>query len=338
MNVTILAIDLAKRVFQLHGINTEGKAVLKKRLARSELVEFIAKLPPCLIGMEACGTAHYWGRKFKSLGHEVRLINPAFVKPYVKSNKNDYNDSEAICEAMTRPTMRFVPIKSIGQQDIQSLHRMREQLVCNRTALANQIRGLLSEYGVVFPKEIQNVRKKLPTTLDDIQNELSDFSRGLFKELYEDFVYLDKRIKTCDARIALIFKADKRCQRIGEIPGIGVISATALIAAIGDPKMFKNGRGLSAWIGLVPRQASSGGKNVLLGISKRGDRYLRKLLIHGARSVVLRVKDKEDKMSQWITQLKNRRGMNKTVVAVANKNARMVWALLAKDKDYQQAA
>lgn len=338
MNVTILAIDLAKRVFQLHGINAEGKVVLKKRLARSELVEFIAKLPSCLIGMEACGTAHYWGRKFKSLGHEVRLINPAFVKPYVKSNKNDYNDAEAICEAMTRPTMRFVPVKSIGQQDIQSLHRAREQLVCNRTALANQIRGLLSEYGIVFAKEIQNVRKQLPTIIDDYQNELSDFSRAMFQELYEDFVYLDKRIKTCDAKISALFKADERCQRIGEIPGIGVITATALIAAIGDPNMFKNGRGLSAWIGLVPRQASSGGKNILLGISKRGDQYLRKLLIHGARAVVCRSQNKEDPRSQWINNLKNRRGMNKTIVAVANKNARIVWALLAKDENYRNVA
>ena len=255
MNVTVLGIDLAKRVFQLHGINCEGKPVLKKRLSRSGLVEFIAKLPPCLIGMEACGTAHYWGRKFTSLGHEVRLINPAFVKPYVKTNKNDYQDSEAICETMTRPTMRFVPIKSIKQQDTLCLHRIREQLVSNRTALANQIRGLLSEFGIVFPKEIQNLRRQLPTVIDEIQNELSDFSRGLFKELYEDFVYLDKRIKTCDLKIAALFKSDKCCQRIGEIPGIGVISATALIASIGDPKMFKNGRGLSAWIGLVPEES-----------------------------------------------------------------------------------
>ena len=338
MNIKFLGVDLAKRVFQLHGINAEGEVVLKKRLNQKGLIEFIAKMPTCFIGMEACSTSHYWARKFKVLGHEVKLINPAFVKPYVKSNKNDEKDSEAICEAMTRPSMRFVQIKSIEQQDLQALHRIREQLISNRTALANQIRGLLSEYGIVLPQEIQNVRKLLPTVLDDASNELTNFSRSLFQELYVDFSYLDNRIKSCDAKIAALFKSDERCQRIGDIPGVGNITATALISAIGDLNTFKNGRAFSAWIGLVPKQASSGQKQILKGISKRGNSYLRKLLIHDARSIVFRTKDKTDQRSLWIEQLKNRRGMNKAIVAVANKNARIIWALLAKNERYREAA
>jgi transposase len=215
-------------------------------------------------------------------------MNPQFVKPYVKSNKNDFNDAEAICEAVTRPNMRFVPIKEIKQQDIQTLHRIRSQLVQNRTALVNQIRGLLSEYGIVFPIQIQNVRKRLPDIVDDLSNELSDFSRGLFKELQEDLVAIDKRIADCDAKISMMFKTDERCQKIAEVEGIGVITATAIVSAVGNPKSFKDGREFAAWLGLFPRQSSSGGKNVLLGISKRGDRYLRTLLIHGARAVVCR--------------------------------------------------
>lgn len=338
MNVTTLGLDLAKRVFQLHGVDKEGKMVFKKRLARNELAEFIVNLPPCLIGMEACSSAYYWARKFESFGHEVKLMNPQFVKPYVKASKNDYNDAEAICEAVTRPNMRFVPIKTLEQQDVQCLHRIREQLICNRTALVNQIRGLLAEYGLVFSKEINNIRSKLPEILDDNQNGLTSFARILFQELYTDFVELDKRIKLCDVKITALFKANKDCQRISEIPGIGVITATAIVAAIGDPNTFKNGRSLSAWIGLVPKQASSGNRQILLGISKRGNTYLRGLLIHGARAVVCRSGNKEDSRSRWITQLKNRRGMNKTIIALANKNARTIWALLAKQKDYQYAA
>jgi len=338
MNVTtILGIDLAKRVFQLHGVDENGKVALKKRLTRKELPEFIARLPACLIGLEACGSAHHWARKFESFGHKVRLINPAFVKPYVKNNKNDYNDSEAICEAVSRPNMRFVPIKSVSQQDCQCLHRVREKLINNRTALVNQIRGLLAEYGIVFSKDIQNVSAKLPIILDDFDNGLSEFSRTLFQELYEDFVSLNKRVKSCETKISTLYKTDQRCQRIGAIPGIGTITATALVSAITDPGLFKNGRALSAWIGLVPRQASSGNKQVLLGITKRGDAYLRRLLIHGARSVVWHASKKEDKRSLWINQLRNRRGANKTAVALANKNARVVWALLTKELEYKEA-
>lgn len=337
MDVTTMGIDLAKNVFQLHGVDVQGKTVLKKRLSRTELSEFVAKLPSCLIGIEACASSHYWARKFTALGHEVKMISPQFVKPYVKASKNDANDAEAICEAVSRPNMRFVPIKQIEQQDMQCLHRVRSQLIQNRTALVNQIRGLLAEYGIVFSKQIQNFRKKLPEIIDSQDNGLSDFSRSLFSELYEDFKVLDKRILSCDQKLVALFKANEKYQRVADVPGIGVITATALVAAIGDSRLFKSGRELSAWLGLVPGQSSSGNKQRLLGITKRGDPYIRHLLIHGARAVMSRAKDKEDTRSRWLISLKERRGTNKASVALANKNVRIVWALLAKNEVYRAA-
>jgi transposase len=337
MDITTMGIDLAKNVFQLHGVDVQGKTVLKKRLSRTELSEFVAKLPSCLIGIEACASSHYWARKFTALGHEVKMISPQFVKPYVKASKNDANDAEAICEAVSRSNMRFVPIKQIEQQDMQCLHRVRSQLIQNRTALVNQIRGLLAEYGIVFSKQIQNFRKKLPEIIDSQDNGLSDFSRSLFSELYEDFKVLDKRILSCDQKLVALFKANEKYQRVADVPGIGVITATALVAAIGDSRLFKSGRELSAWLGLVPGQSSSGNKQRLLGITKRGDPYIRHLLIHGARAVMSRAKDKEDTRSRWLISLKERRGTNKASVALANKNVRIVWALLAKNEVYRAA-
>ena len=337
MNITTLGIDLAKNVFQLHGVDAQGKVMLKKKINRLALSDFVAQLPKCLIGMEACGGSHYWARKFQSFGHTVRLISPQFVKPYVKSNKNDEKDAEAICEAVTRPNMRFVQIKQPEQQDMQCLHRIRSQCIKNRTALANQIRGLLSEYGIVFSKQLQNINKKLPDIIADETNTISDYARSLFAELYEDFVMLNQRIKQYDQKIVVLSKTNENCQRIEKIPGVGVLSATAIVAAISDPTLFKNGRELSAWLGLVPRQSSSGGKQQLLGISKRGDKYLRCLLIHGARAVIYKAKDLENPIHKWIVNLKNSKGTNKAAVALANKNARIIWALLAKQQAYKQA-
>jgi transposase len=335
MNITTLGIDLAKNIFQLHGVDTEGKVILKKRLPRSELTEFIAQLPACLIGLEACGSSHYWARKFQSFGHTVKLMSPSFVKAYVKSNKNDKNDSEAICEAVSRPNMRFVQIKKQHQQDMQCLHRIRSQFIKNRTALVNQIRGLLAEYGITFSKEINNVKKSLPNIIDDKDNILSDYARELFKELNEDFFKLNNRIKIYDQKVVDLAKNNKDCKRLEKIPGIGVLCATALCASISDPHLFKNGRELAAWLGLVPRQASSGNKQRLLSISKRGDKYLRSLLIHGARAVIYRAKDLENPVHKWVINLKQRKGVNKAAVALANKNARVAWALLAKQADYK---
>lgn len=266
--VTILGIDLAKNVFQLHGIDATGKPMLKRKLTRNKLAETAAKLTPCSIVMEACSGASYWCRKFNSMGHTTKLISPQFVKPFLKTNKNDRNDAEAICEAASRPTMRFVAPNTVEQQDIQSVHRIRSRLVSERTALVNQIRGLLSEYGLIVPQGIQRIRKALPEILEDAENELTIRGRALFSELQAELIEKDKKIEIYDKKIQIIFKSNKDCQKIAKIEGIGVITATAIVAAIGDPKVFKNGRHFSAFLGLVPRQSSSGGKERLLGISK----------------------------------------------------------------------
>lgn len=337
-DVTVLGIDLAKQSFQLHGVDSNGITVLKKKLARKNLCQFIALMPACIIGIEACGGANHWLRVFEKFGHTVHMIAPQFVKPFVKSNKSDAADAEAICEAVQRPSMRFVPAKSIEQQDIQSLHRIRSQAVARRTAQANQIRGLLMEYGLIIPQGISYVRKSIPLMLEDGDNELTFMFRELLADLYHEMVHLDERIKNLENKLEAICALNEDCQRLLTIPGIGLLSATAMIAAIGDINAFKSGRELAAWLGLVPRQHSTGGKPTLLGISKRGDTYLRTLLIHGGRTVV-RVADKHnDQRSRWITQIEARRGKNISAVAVANKNARVAWALLSKKTNYQAKA
>jgi transposase len=333
----VLGIDLAKQSFQLHGVDEHGHVVLRKKLSRSQLRAFVANLPPCLIGLEACGGAHYWVRELTKLGHNVRMIAPQFVKPYVKSNKNDAVDAEAICEAVQRPSMRFVPSKCIEQQDMQSLHRIRSQLVARRTAQTNQVRGLLLEYGLIIPVGINHVRKALPSILEDADNALSGLFRELLNELYEEMVHLDKRIQTLEQKLVTLSVHNEDCKRLLTIPGIGLLTATALIAAIADISVFKNGRELAAWLGLVPKQHSTGGKQTLLGISKRGDSYLRTLLIHGGRSVVRVAHKHQDKRNRWIGDIKQRRGENISNVAVANKNARIVWALLTRKENYKAA-
>lgn len=337
MNITTLGIDLAKNIFQLHGVNRHGKAVLTKRVTRARLRETVANIPSCLIGMEACASAHYWAREFERLGHKVRLIAPQFVKPYVKSNKNDAQDAAAICEAVGRPHMRFVSVKTVAQQDIQAVHRIRERLVKTRTALVNQIRGLLAEYGLVIPLKNNAVSQALPRILEDAENGLTTVGRELFADLYEQLQGLSQSVKKYDAQIERLFKANPICQRLAEVEGVGPVTATALLAA-GDANVFKNGRQMSAWIGLVPRQHSSGGKQTLLGISKRGDTYLRTLLIHGARAAVATAKRKQDARSRWITALAERRGANIAAVALANKNMRILWALMVRGDKYRKAA
>lgn len=335
MNITTLGIDLAKNVFQLHGVDAHGKRVLEKRLLREELMNFIANIPACVIIMEACSSAQYWARQFRKLGHEVKLISPQYVTPFVKRHKNDKNDAAAIVEAGTRPSMNFVPTKSIEQQDIQGLHRIRSRLVAERTGLVNQIRGLLAEYGIVVAQGIHRLRRELPCILEDAQNELSVLGREIFADLQEHLKAVDKKVAEYEAKLEQLFKASDLCQRIATIPGIGVLTATAVVASIGDAKVFKNGRHLAAFLGLVPNQHSSGNKQRLLGISKRGDVYLRTLLIHGARSALRVAHKKTDKRSCWVVSLKERAGENKTCVALANKNARTLWALLVRHEDYQ---
>ena len=334
MNIKRIGIDLAKQVFQLHGVDGQEKAVLRKQLPRAKMLMYFQKLPPCLIGMEACSSAHYWGRELQKMGHTVKLMAPQFVKPYVKSNKNDANDAEAICEAVARPTMRFVAIKTIEQQDIQAVHRIRSELVQQRTAKVNQIRGLLGEYGLVVGQRIDVLRKALPLILEDAENGLTVDFRTLLEGLQQDLITLDQRVDEMDKKIKLLASSNEDAKRLQQIPGIGPITATALISAIGDGKQFKRGRDLAAWLGLTPRQHSSGGKDRLLGISKRGDAYLRTLLIHGARAVLKVVGNKEDPRSRWIQNLCGRRNKNIAAVALANKNARIVWALLTKKTDF----
>lgn len=336
VKLTVLGIDLAKQSFQLHGVDQQGKIVMKKKMTRHKLIEIVAKLSPCLIGMEACGGAHYWAKRFQAMGHTVRLMAPQFVKPYVKSNKSDQADAEAICEAVQRPSMRFVPIKSNTQQDVQSMHRIRSQLVSRKTAQSNQIRGLLMEYGIVIAQGSSQVSKRLPDILEDANNGLSALFRELLAQLQQELLHLNERITQLEKQLSHIADNNTACQRLLTIPGVGLLSATALIAAVGDVSVFKSGREMAAWLGLVPRQHSTGGKPTLLGISKRGDNYLRALLIHGGRSIVRCSDSHHDKRSQWLSELKQRRGNNIAAVAAANKNARIAWAILTQHSRYQR--
>jgi transposase len=334
-NIKVLGIDLAKNVFQIHGTDAKGKCVIRKRLSRAKLMEFVANFPPAIISIEACGGAHYWARYFKQYGHEVRMMSPQFVKPYVKSNKSDRNDSEAIAEACTRPSMRFVPVKTIAQQDVLVIHRARELAIKSRTAQANQIRGFLNEYGVLIPQGLSKI-KRLVEIIETNRDKLTPIMMNLMIQLYEQFQANDNRIKEYDRQIVELAKHDVVCQEVQKIAGIGPIIASAIIATVGDAKAFKNGREVSAWLGLTPRQHSSGEKIVLGGISKRGDRYMRKLLIQGARSAVKSCDSKTDKLSRWVFNKKQRSGFNKASVALANKNARMVWAIMATGECYRQ--
>lgn len=336
--VSPVGIDLAKQAFHLVGADASGKHIWRKRLGRKALMRLMATHPPVLIGMEACGGAHYWARQFRQQGHEVKLMAPQFVKPYVKSNKNDMRDAEAIAEAVTRPTMRFVPIKEVDQQDIQALHRVRERLMKERTALVNEMRGLLGEYGIVLPKGVSKFRKALMETLEREQAKLTAMSEEIFHRLFDELLKLEEQVAYYEAKLKGIAARHPECQRLLSILGIGTLSATALVAAVGTPSAFKNGRQFAAWLGLVPRQHSTGGQTRLFGISKRGDGYLRKLLIHGGRSTLRWAKLKTDRRSQWIREVIERRGMNKAAVAVANKNARIVWVLLSRGGLYQDEA
>jgi transposase len=334
MKITTVGIDLAKNVFQVHGVDERGKAVLRKQLKRSQFLLFFSNLPPCLIGMEACGSAHHWARKLQGFGHTVKLIAPQYVKPYVKTNKNDAADAEAICEAVGRPNMRFVAIKTVEQQTVLSEHRVRQAFVQARTAQVNQIRGLLAEFGLAIPKGIANLPKQVPLILEDPAYELPGAFRELMTRLLAHFHELDRQVDELEAQIQAWHRNNPASRKLAQLHGIGPLGASAMVASIGDAKAFKNGRQLSAWLGLVPRQHSSGGKQALLGMSKRGDVYLRTLLIHGARSAILAAQRRSETDS-WLAKLVQRRNPNVAAVALANKNARVIWALLAHDREYQ---
>jgi len=334
MKITTVGIDLAKSVFHIHGVDERGKTLLRKQLKRGEVLKFFANLPVCLIGMEACGSAHYWARKLIERGHTVKLMAPSFVKPYVKTNKNDRNDAEAICEAVTRPNMRFVPIKSAEQQALLALHCARSGWVKARTAQANQIRGLLGEFGIVVPQGIARLRCTLPELLEDARNGLPGLMRSLLNTLLAHIKVLDEQIQALEREIVVWHRRNEDSRRLERIAGVGPITASALVASIGNAKNFRNGRQVAAWLGLVPGQDSSGGKTKLLGISKHGDVYLRTLLIHGARSVLRHLKSRGDQTQSWVARLVVRRNRNVAAVALANKNARIAWALLAHQREF----
>jgi len=294
MKITTIGIDLAKNVFQVQGVDERGKAVLRKQVKRKDVVKFFANLERCLIGMEACGSSHYWARKLTELGHTVRLMAPQFVKPYVKTNKSDRNDAEAICEAVARPNMRFVPVKTGEQQAVLSVHRARQGFVKARTAQANQIRGLLAEFGIVIPQGIGHIAKRLPEILEDAENALPGMMRQLLQRLGENLKAMDRQVGELERQITLWHRDNEPSRTLEAIAGIGPITASAFVASVGDAKSFKNARQVPAWLGMVPRHEGSGGKVKPGRISKRGDVYLRTLLIHGARSVIRQFARKPD--------------------------------------------
>jgi len=337
MKLMRVGVDLAKNVFQVHGIDRNEKAVWRRKLSRADWLKTLLETiePGCEIGMEACGGAHHWARRLQAHGYEVRLIAPQFVKPYVKSNKNDANDAEAICEAMSRPNMRFVSVKTVAQQDLQAVHRVRFELSNQRKAKANQIRGLVAEYGLVAPKQLLRLRAAIPCWLEDAENGLTDRFRRLLNGLWHDMLALDQRVRELDREIAQIAATDPVANRLQQLRGVGPMIATAMVATVGDVKHFANGRQMAASLGLTPRQNSSGSKQRLLGISKRGDTYLRTLLIHGARSTLRTAKNKDDRLSQWVTRIAENRHHNVAAVALANKTARIAWAMMKNGTQYR---
>lgn len=326
-NVTTVGIDLAKNVFSVHGVDASGEVLLRKAVSRAKLSELVAQLTPCLIGMEACSGAHEWARRFAVFGHTVKLMAPKFVAPYRKSGKNDGNDAEAICEAVGRPNMRFVPLKTLEQQSELCLHRVRQGFVEERTATLNRLRGLLAEFGQVLPQRAIEVRRGVPGLLEQLPSRAA----RCIRDLLEHAQVLETRMREYEREIEAHANHSELARRAQARRGIGPITASAIVATVGTAREFSNGRQFAAWLGLVPRQYSTGGKVRLGHITKRGDPYVRTLLVMGARSVLQRAARESDPLSRWALALKQRRGYHRACVAVAAKNARIVWALLAKE-------
>jgi transposase len=338
MPVTRIGLDIAKNVFQVHGVDEQGNVVIQKQLSRSKVLTYFAQLPACRVGMEACGSAHYWARELQKLGQDVRLMAVQLIKPYRTKQKNDRNDAEAICEAVSRPQMRFVPIKTVEQQAVLTVHRARELLVSERTAVANQIRGLLLEYGVAIAPGIQRLRRELPDILSAEDEGLPTLARTVVTELQARLRELDERIAGHDRQIAQVARQQEAAKRLMRVEGVGPLTATAIVATVGDAKAFAHGRQFAAWLGLVPKQCSTGGKPRLGSITKRGNVYLRTLLIHGARAVLQFTAKRTDAKSIWVEEVRQRRGDNIAAVALAAKHARILWALLAGGQEYRLAA
>ncbi len=333
--ITTVGLDLAKHTFHLVACDQRGKAVSRKRLTRQKLRVFFAQLPPCLVGMEACSTAHYWAREFRKLGHRAELIPAQHVKAFLRGNKNDFNDALAIAEAVVRPEMRFVPVKTEQQQDHQTLNVHRQQLIRARTAEANRIRAMLIEQGVVIAKGLAVLKRRLPELMENPENQFSALFITLLQQAYIHLQQLDEHIARCDRELKTLTEQSPACRRLQSIPGFGPVSASLFHSYVGDASGYRRGRDVAAALGLVPRQFGTGGKVVLMGISKRGNRTLRCLLVHGARAAVSRVGNKQDALSCWIRRLVARVGIHKATVAYANKMARIGWAVLRSGEEYQ---
>jgi transposase len=334
--ITTIGLDIAKSVFQVHGVDTQGNVVLRRQLKRRYLLVFFQKLPPCLIGIEACASSHHWSRELQALGHTVRLMPPAYVKPYVKRQKNDTTDAEAICEAVSRPNMRFVAIKTPEQQSCLMLHRTRHLFIRQQTAVINAIRGHLAEFGIVAPVGRNGVEQLLGVVADARDKRLPEVARACVAALGAQLQMLKAQILQFDRLIRAWHRSSEASKRLDAIPGIGPTLATALVASVADPKAFRSGRDFSAWIGLVPKQNSSGGKERLGNISKRGDRYLRSLFTVGALAVIRYAKIHGTKHRPWLTALLARRPTKVAAIALANKLARMAWAMLARGERYKE--
>ena len=338
MEIAVLGIDLGKNSCSVVGLDGTGRVVMRRRMQRDSVIKFASKLTPCVVAMEACCGAHHLGRIVRDQGHQVRLMSPEYVRPYVKAQKNDDRDAEAIAEAATRPTMRFVELKSAEQLDMQSLHRVRDRLVSERTALMNQLRAVLMERGIIIPQGRRKLAQHLAVILDGDEVRLSPRVRRLVEDMRAEWSALDDRIEAFDDEFAAQAKTDDAARRLASIPGIGVLNATALAAAVGNAATFARGRDLAAWLGLVPRQITTGGKPRLLGISKRGNKYLRKLLVHGARAALPSLSASTTPLGTWLRGLLERAHKNTVVVALANKLARIVWAVLRNGGTYDAAA
>ena len=338
MEITTIGLDLAKSVFQLHAVDAQGTVVWRKKLRRSALLDTLAKIPACLIGIEACATAHYWAREIAGLGHQVRLMPPSYVKAYLRRQKNDAADAEAICEAVRRPTMRFVPVKSAERQAVLVLHRSRELLVRQRTMLINAIRGHCGEFGLIAAQGASGARHLIERIAQADGSILPDMARSVVMLMAEQLHALVTQIQVLNRRLLAWHRQNHDSQRLATIPGVGVISATALAASVTDPAQFRSGREFAAALGLVPRQNSSGGKDKLGRISKMGDRYLRKLLVVGATSVVRRARTSDAPAASWVRRLLERKPARLVTVAMANKNARIIWAVLARGENYRAPA
>jgi transposase len=335
MQICSVGIDLGKTTFHLVALGDNGKVLLKKKFTQKQLISFTANMQTSLIGMEACSGAHFLGRALRAQGHDVKLIPAQFVKPFVKSNKNDFIDAEAIAEAVDRDNMRFVPIKTDDQLDLQALHRVRERVIQRRTSVINQIRAFLLERGMVFAKSPIRLREAIPTVLENVEENLTPSMRNLIAMMWSEWKDLELQLAAINAEVERIASSDAACQRLRQIPGIGPLVATAIVASIGNGSAFKKGREFAAWMGLIPRQHSTGGKARLYGITKRGNRYLRMILVHEARAVVLRSKRDRIAMGPWITALERRAPRNVLIVAMANKLARIAWAVLSTGQDYR---